>query len=113
MKYQIRLTEEMTVYLASEPIEIDPEQFRDISEPYTGNSREEFVEYLSKLLPYNYPDDLDPDIVKVLEDLVESDTVEYSNSAEKCPKRFIQIGESDEDYKKTGGFKVIDESRFS
>ena len=48
MTYKIRKRENLTVYLASQIIELDPNNFRNLEEnPYTGDSQEEFLNYIS------------------------------------------------------------------
>ncbi len=112
MKYQIRKVSEVKVYSASEPIEIDSEKFRDVSPPYTGNSEQEFVQYLASLFPFNIPDDLDFETSELLLKLLDSATVEYANSLEKGSNDALQVGVEDKTYRKTGGFRVASEAGF-
>ena len=44
--YTIRKAKQMTIWEVSHPISVDPEQFRNLSIPYTGQSQEEFIKYI-------------------------------------------------------------------
>ena len=117
MKHQIRKAESITVYRATCVIEIDDEHFRELNDPYTGNSPEEFAEYLANkdLEELSYEvEDVDIATGDKLRDLSESSWEEYANSCEKGSEVYIQIGEQDEEYRKTGGFRVDEqvESRY-
>jgi hypothetical protein len=46
---QIRKVESVTTHYSSEIANLNPEDFRNVSTPYTGNSDEEFLNYLSTL----------------------------------------------------------------
>ena len=104
--YTIRKTEVITVYEASEPVQIDPENFRDISKPYTGNTESEFIEYLASIFPWDIPDDLDEETKDILNNLNECDMNEYASSVDKAANQSLQIGEVDLSYRKSGGFRV-------
>lgn len=107
--YTIRKTETFTVYEASEPVQIDPEKFRNLSKPYNGNTESEFIGYLASFFPYDIPEDLDEDTKEILVKLDEGITIEYANSLEKGSNQNLQIGEVDLSYTKSGGFRVEDE----
>ena len=50
MKYQIRKRENVTLYEASEVVELDDKHFRKLKvNPYTGDSEEEFLKYISSI----------------------------------------------------------------
>jgi len=107
MKYQIRLAEEMTVWLASESIELDPKKFKKLEEnPYTGKTPEEFIKYISSLDFYDLPYDLDEDTADKLTSLYESPRDEINNSAQKAANQWFEIGEKNEEYRRTGGFRI-------
>lgn len=46
---EIRKVESVTFHYASEVANLDPEKFRNISQPYKGNSDQEFLDYIAKL----------------------------------------------------------------
>lgn len=107
MKYQIRKVESYTNYIASPIIELNCEDFRNLDEdPYTGNSEDEFMEYIAQLDFRNPPYDLDQKIVDILIELEESQWEQYASSAEKCRDVTLQIGVKDVECYKTGGFDV-------
>jgi hypothetical protein len=111
MKHQIRKTEAITIYRATKVIVLDDKKFRKLDEnPYTGDSPEEFMQYLAAMNFAEPPYDLDDDTQELMQELAESEYVEYGSSAEKGSEIYLQIGEQDESYRKTGGFRVIDQT---
>jgi hypothetical protein len=112
MKYQIRKVEEITIWQATEVAELDPEAFKNLEEnPYTGNSEEEFLHYIQEFINDcrwdGIPTELDPEATDELDKLIENvNWTEYANSCEKGETSWIQIGEKNEEYSKTGGFKI-------
>lgn len=112
MKYQIRKVEEITIWQATEVAELDPEAFKNLEEnPYTGNSEEEFLNYIQEFINTcrwdGFPNDLDPDATDELDKLVENvQWTQYANSCEKGETSWYQSGEKNEEYRKTGGFKI-------
>lgn len=112
MKYQIRKAEAITVYRASKVITLNDNDFRNLDEnPYTGETEEDFMNYLADFDFQNPPDDLDFDTAQLLIDLVDASYEEYANSAEKGSDVYLQIGEANPEYWKTGGFKVNNETQ--
>jgi transposase-like protein len=110
MKYQIRKTESITSYRATIVVELDDEKFRKLEDnPYNGNSSEEFMAYLSFMDFQDPPYDLDDKTAQLLKDIAESEFEEYANSCENRSDVWLQIGEIDEEYRKSGGFRVDDE----
>lgn len=110
MKYQIRKTESITSYRATKVIELDDKKFRKLEDnPYTGTTSEEFMVYLASMDFQDPPYDLDEKTAQLLRDIAESEFVEYGNSCEKSSDVWLQIGEKDEGYRKTGGFRVDDQ----
>lgn len=110
MKYQIRKVESVTSIRSSLVIELDPKKFKKLEiNPYTGDSEEEFMTYMSEFDFEDPPYDLDDNTSKLLMDLSNSTWEEYANSCEKGSNVWLQIGEKDSAYYKTGGFKVNDE----
>ena len=112
MKYQIRKVEEITIWQTTEVAELDPETFRNLEEnPYTGNSEEEFLTYIQGFINScrwdGFPSDLDGDVEEELDKMIENvKWTEYANSCEKGETSWFQIGEKNEEYRKTGGFKI-------
>lgn len=110
MKYQIRKRENVTIYLASDIVELDDEAFRNLEKnPYTGNSEEEFLNYIAGLDTWDgMPEDLDWDQADQLSKIKgdEVDMKEFSNSAQKFEDSWFELGEANEEYVKAGGFKL-------
>jgi len=115
MKYQIRKCEEITIWQATEVVDIDPEMFKNLEEnPYTGNTEEQFLNYISGFIDScrwdGFPFDLDSDVADQLDKLVENVRwTEYANSVHKGENSWMEIGQVNDEYKNTGGF----ESRFN
>jgi hypothetical protein len=110
MKYQIRKAESITVYRATKVVELDDKKFKKLEDnPYTGKTAEEFMTYLASIDFQDPPYDLDEDTADLLRDISEAQYVEYGNSCEKGSDVWLQIGEQDEEYRKTGGFRVDDQ----
>jgi hypothetical protein len=109
MKYQIRKRENVTVYLASEVATLDDEVFKNLEvNPYTGNSEEEFLKYISDLDMWDLPFDLDTDQMTELEKLHPDyvEMTEFANSAEKGCNSWFESGEVNEQYRRYGNFNV-------
>jgi hypothetical protein len=110
MTYKIRKRENVTLYLASEVVELDPNNFRDLEEnPYTGDSQQEFLKYIEGLnLEYSDPsEELDYDVQESLKKLGENiELTEFGNSAEKGSNTWFELGEENPAYRRTGGFDV-------
>jgi len=107
MKYQVRKAEAVTIYQATKVIELDDKKFRKLDEnPYTGKTQDEFMEYLASLNFSDPPYDLDEETQDLMREMVEHGFKEYGNSAEKGSEVWLQIGVKDEEYRKSGGFKV-------
>jgi hypothetical protein len=112
MKYQIRKIEQITMWQATEVAEVDPEAFKNLEEnPYTGNSEEEFLTYIQEFINTcrydGFPSDLDDEVATELDKMIENlNWTEYANSCENGETSWYQIGEKDEKYRKTGGFKI-------
>lgn len=110
MKYQIRKVESITIYRSTCTVELDEKKFKKLKEnPYKGNSQEEFMVYLATMDFENPPYDLDDKTASKLYEIKNSEWTEYANSCEKGSDVWLQIGEADESYYKTGGFRVDDQ----
>lgn len=115
MKYQIRKVEAITIYRATCVVELDDKKFRKLEDdPYTGDTAEEFVQYLADKDFESLASEVDEKTASKLMQIKESEWTEYSNSCEHGSDVHLQIGESDESYRKTGGVRVDEqvESRY-
>jgi hypothetical protein len=110
MKYQIRKRENVTLYLASDIVELDDEAFRKLeNNPYTGNSEEKFLKYIASLDTWDgLPEDLDSDqyeeLSKIKGDYLNMQ--EFDNSAQKFEDSWFESGEANDEYRKAGKFKI-------
>ena len=78
MKYKIRKRENITMYEASEVVELDDKHFRKLEEnPYTGDSEEEFLKYISNL---NLYEGETPDGLKLTAFFTPDDTMFFSGA---------------------------------
>lgn len=110
MKYQIRKVESITILRATCVVELDDKKFRKLTDdPYTGETAEDFANYLA----YKNLEDLSIEMedicvktAKKLMEIKESAWEEYASSLDKGSDIHLQVGEKDESYRKTGGFRV-------
>ena len=105
--YQLRKCETYSVTRQTETINLDPEKFRNISVPYEGDSEEEFVNYIAGLDFYEISSELDEESANELDKFYDMvDWEEWYNSAWDGEENWIEIGESDPEYRRTGGFNA-------
>jgi len=111
MKYQIRKSESITILRCTESVELDDKKFRKLSDnPYTGETQEDFMNYIAGLDLEDLPYDLDDKTAQKLYSLQQSEWTEYASSLDKGSNVWLQIGAKDESYWKTGGFRVDDQT---
>ena len=109
MKYTIRKRENVTLYLASEPVELEDEAFRNLEEnPYTGNSEDEFVKYIENFhLHGETPAELDEENAVELQKLsFDAEMNEFDNSAQKGADTWLESGQVDKKYSRYGNFNA-------
>jgi hypothetical protein len=106
MKYQIRKVESVTIYRTTCVVELDDKKFRKLDEPYTGNTAEEFAQYLADKNFEELSFDLDSKTADKIMQIKDSDWEEYASSLDKGSEVYLQVGEKDEAFYKTGGFRV-------
>lgn len=105
--YQLRKCETYTVTRQTETINLDPEKFRNISVPYEGDSEEDFLSYINELDFYEVSSELDEETANELDKFYDmADWEEWYNSAWDGEENWIEIGESDVEYRRTGGFNA-------
>jgi hypothetical protein len=109
MKYQVRKVEKVTVWEATEPIDLDPELFKNLTDnSYKGYSEEDFLNYIHSLrfeLPQEL-ENIDYDTFRKLTDLFNGDLEQkiYYSTAEKEENSWLEIGTVDPSCTKHGGF---------
>ena len=103
---QIRKCERVTVYNTTEVADLNTEDFKNISFPFEGESDEEFLSYLNENR-YELEEiweEFSEETLSELNKLWEPEWTEYSNSAWKGEESWLEGGEVNEEYTKTGGF---------
>jgi len=106
---QIRKCERITSCMSSEVANLDPEKFKNLSIPFTGETDEEFFTYLTENM-WDFEDiwdDIDEETQNELGVLFEPEWTEYSNSAWKYEDSWYEGGNVNEEWRRTGGFEVI------
>jgi hypothetical protein len=109
MKYHIRKVEKVTIWEATEVIELNPKSFKKLeSNPYTGSTEEDFLNYINSL-KYDLPqelEDIDYEAYDKLTQLFDGEMKQtvYTSSAEHSEESWLQIGKVDPKYTKQGGF---------
>jgi hypothetical protein len=106
---KIRKCERIVVFNATEVANLNPEDFRNLSVPFEGESDEEFLSYLeeNKWELEDIYEEISEDVLNELNKLWEPEWTEYSNSAWDGEDSWLESGEEDESYRKTGGFEVL------
>jgi len=107
---QIRKSQQYTVTSVTEVAKLDPEKFRNLSTtPYTGETDEDFMNYIEELGYdlYDLYDELDEETQTELDKLFDNaDWDEIHSTAWDGEDSWFEVGEVDEEYRKTGGFRV-------
>lgn len=106
---QIRKCERVTVYNATEVASLNPEDFKSISFPFEGESDEDFLLYLeeNRYELEEIWEEFGEETLSELNKLWEPEWTQYSNSAWDGEDSWLEGGEANEEYTKTGGFDVI------
>jgi hypothetical protein len=106
---QIRKCERVTVYNTTEVANLNPDDFRNLSVPFEGEGNEEFLAYLedNKCDLEEIYEEIDEDVLNELNKLWEPEWTEYSNSAWDGEDSWLESGEVNEEYSKTGDFEVL------
>ena len=108
MEITVRKRRSVTIYEASQPTEFSEEEIETLrnleSEPFEGESKEDFVKYLQNFFPDDHYDSLD---LALYDKLVSLDVfTEYANSLEKGENVCVEYGEVDAQYRRFGGFNA-------
>ena len=111
--YHIRRLEEAVITTSTEIASLDPEKFRNLPVPYTGNSESEFIDYIFDNILDNYTDyDLDDETFNELSKLESGNNARIvvdDSSVESC-NDWWEAGEIDDEYQ--GGFKTTYDGRY-
>lgn len=111
MKYYIRKAESARVTYANKPVELDADEFRNLSSnPYTGDTPHEFLDYILSLRwdveDGVFPEGLDFETQQNLEKLFNENMEEIYNSSSEADESRLELGEPNERYTNHGGFDV-------
>jgi hypothetical protein len=107
---QIRKCERVTVYNTTEVANLNPDNFKNLSIPFEGETDEEFLTYLSENMFELYEviyEEIDEETLSELSKVWEPEWTEYSNSAWNGEDSWLEGGVTNEEYTKTGGFEVL------
>jgi hypothetical protein len=103
--YQIRKVEKFTVLQHTTTANLDPEKFRQFG--YEGSSEEEFLKYIDDLDLDDIYEDLDKETLNELAAIKEDfEWTEHYNSAWDGEESWLEIGEENPEWRKTGGFEI-------
>lgn len=109
MKYYIRKVEKVTIWEATDAIELNPKFFKKLkNNPYKGSTEEDFLKYIDSLR-YDLPEeleDIDFETYDKLRDLFDGEMEQkvYTSSAENSEESWLEIGDVDPDSTRRGGF---------
>lgn len=106
---QIRKCQRVVSYLSAEVATLNPEDFKKLSIPFEGETDADFLSYLEENL-YELTEviyeEIDEDVLSELSKVWETEWTEYSNSAWNGEDSWLESGEVNEEYSKTGGFEI-------
>ena len=112
-KIYVRKCERYTVWDASEPVEVDIEKLRKCEPPYTGETNEDLLNYLTDNVRGEedwcdnetnkevYGEDESFDLI-----LQDCDMESYSDTRNNSADEWLDIGIPNDDYRKMGRFEV-------
>tara|TARA_Y100000389_G_scaffold25738_1_gene22247 strand:- start:429 stop:800 length:372 start_codon:yes stop_codon:yes gene_type:complete len=117
MPITIRKAERITIWESTSPVVLNQDSFKLLieNEPYLGKTDQEFLSYISDLY---YEDGTWIEVADELEELgfledadnlsiiFEGDQHEYSSSVLKGEESWLESGEIDGSFSKTGGFNI-------
>lgn len=116
-KIYIRKCEKYTIWEATEPFEVDVEKLRQCEPPYEGETPEDLITYLTENIWENWDETfIDDDHNKQIygEDELyrltmeeEYDAEVYSDSRTKFGDSWYELGQPNEEYRKTGRFQSM------
>ena len=91
---QIRKCERVTSYNTTEVANLNPEDFKNISFPFEGESDEEFLSYLdeNRYELEEIWEEFSEETLSELNKLLEPEWTEYSNSAYKGEDSWLEVG---------------------
>ena len=106
---KIRKCRKVILFEATEVVDLNPDDFRSLeNDPYKGETDKDFLNYIKEFILYGgIPYDLNLDAEFALEKLGQlAEWETYSSSLEKSEDSWLECGEENEKFYKTGGFEV-------
>ena len=109
MKYHIRKVEKVTIWEATDPIELNPKFFKKLKDnPYKGSTEEDFLKYIDSLR-YDLPQELEDIDFETYDKLVVffdggMEQKIFNSTAEHSEDSWLEIGEINPKLSKRGGF---------
>jgi hypothetical protein len=111
---EIRKCRKWTSYESGPVVELNPDDFRNLSIPFEGETDEEFLDYLeSNLWEFeDLYDEIDKELYEKLMDIHQPGSYgeegykEYYNSSYKSEESWIESGETNDEFTKNGGFET-------
>lgn len=110
--YTLRKCERYTNWEATEGVNLNPEDFRDLEFPYSGETELDFANYIQELYFedwYEIADELEElgrtETADALSLLFEGDMEIYSSSTDHSATEWFDIGEVNPEWRKYGGFE--------
>lgn len=116
MKLDFRARTTYTITKVTEPTTLDSEDFRNVEPPFTGETEEEFYNYISETLSdWEVEDFLDNNKDKFSEEQADNiwetfgeyPSEEMFDSRNKSEDIVVDGGEIDENYRRYAGFNPI------
>ena len=117
---EIRNVEHYTVQIATEPMLLNMDDFKNCVTPYEGNDSNDFMTYLNENVLYDIEsfidqnesnlDDSTRDILWNLQDHPDEENVIY-DSRNKQGNMWHELGRTNPDYTKNGGFETLESNQ--
>lgn len=111
MTYELRNICVYTTVIKSSHIKLDTEDFRNLSQfPYYGQSEEDFVRYINDFgKELQYSEELPEDVRFTLMELYDNVAWQeiYDSRTFEEDEKWIELGETDEEYESYGNFNVF------
>lgn len=109
---KVRQCRKWTSWETSPIIELNPDDFRNLSIPFEGDTEAEFIKYLSE---YSYEfenieDEFNEELYLRVMSFIQpgnyAEWEEYYNSLHKHEESWFEVGEENSDYSKNGFFET-------
>lgn len=116
-KITVRKVETYTAWEATQAVDLEMEEFKNQDPPFEGESEEEFLQYLAEncndLFDSAYSDGatLSEESKNGLSELYQGNRNVISDSRNDQEDCWLESGEVNEEYRKTGGFNVKHDTR--